>query len=205
MKITGLVDGSANEIVGEPQQTKNCSVTFYGKNGKLIIHERVRLLGANLHIHDDATIEIGAKTLYRGTLRAHVGCTIKLGEAVHCNSHLTISSAEETNVTVGDRCLVSAAVIRPSDMHAIYDRTTGQRVNFGRDVVIGNDVWLAQDCFILKGVTIGEGCAIAARAVVTRDIPPHCIAAGNPARVVRENITWGGDFPLRPRTEGLVK
>jgi len=53
------------------------------------------------------------------------------------------------------------------------------------DVVIGHDVWLGSQCMILSGVTIGHGAVVAARAVVTRDVPPYAIVAGNPARVVR--------------------
>jgi acetyltransferase-like isoleucine patch superfamily enzyme len=43
---------------------------------------------------------------------------------------------------------------------------------------------------ILKGVKIGDGSAIAAGAIVTRDVPPKCLAAGIPARVIKENIEW---------------
>lgn len=53
------------------------------------------------------------------------------------------------------------------------------------DIVIGNDVWLASGCTILSGVGIGDGAAIAARAVVTKDVPPYAIVAGNPAQIVR--------------------
>lgn len=53
------------------------------------------------------------------------------------------------------------------------------------DTVIGPDVWLGSDCQIMPGVTIGAGAIVAARAVVTRDVPPYAIVAGNPARVVR--------------------
>lgn len=59
-----------------------------------------------------------------------------------------------------------------------FDATRG-------DVVIGHDVWLGSQCMILSGVTIGHGAAIAARSVVTKDVPPYAIVAGNPARVVR--------------------
>lgn len=60
--------------------------------------------------------------------------------------------------------------------------------NFGNtrgDVVIGNDVWLGMGCTILSGVTIGHGAVVAACAVVTRDVEPYAIVAGNPARIVR--------------------
>jgi len=51
------------------------------------------------------------------------------------------------------------------------------------DVVIGNDVWLGQNAFILSGVTVGDGAVVAANAVVTKDVPPYSIVAGNPATV----------------------
>ena len=53
------------------------------------------------------------------------------------------------------------------------------------DVSIGHDVWLGSQCMVLSGVTIGTGAVVAARAVVTRDVPPYAIVAGNPARQLR--------------------
>lgn len=53
------------------------------------------------------------------------------------------------------------------------------------DVTIGHDVWLGSGCLILSGVTIGPGAVIGAHAVVTRDVPPYAIVAGNPARLIR--------------------
>jgi acetyltransferase-like isoleucine patch superfamily enzyme len=52
-------------------------------------------------------------------------------------------------------------------------------------VTIGNDVWVAQDAMILSGITIGDGAVIGARCVVTKDVPPYAIVAGNPGRVVK--------------------
>lgn len=53
------------------------------------------------------------------------------------------------------------------------------------DVTIGHDVWLASQCMILSGVTVGHGAVVAARAVVTKDVPPYAIVAGNPAKLLR--------------------
>lgn len=53
------------------------------------------------------------------------------------------------------------------------------------DVVIGNDVWIAEGARILTGVTIGDGAVIGTRAVVTRNIPPYAVAVGIPAKVIR--------------------
>jgi carbonic anhydrase/acetyltransferase-like protein (isoleucine patch superfamily) len=51
--------------------------------------------------------------------------------------------------------------------------------------MIGHDVWVGVDALILSGVTIGNGAVIAARSVVTKDVPPYAIVAGSPARVVK--------------------
>lgn len=56
------------------------------------------------------------------------------------------------------------------------------------DVVIGADVWLGSGCMILSGVRIGPGAVVAARAVVTKDVPPYAIVGGNPARVIRHRF-----------------
>lgn len=57
------------------------------------------------------------------------------------------------------------------------------------DTVIGNDVWLGYDALILPGVSIGDGAVIGARSVVAGDIPPYAIAAGNPARVIKQRFS----------------
>jgi len=56
------------------------------------------------------------------------------------------------------------------------------------DIVIGNDVWIGVNAVILSGVTIGDGAVIGAASVVTRDIPPYTIAAGNPAKPIRKRF-----------------
>ncbi len=53
-------------------------------------------------------------------------------------------------------------------------------------VKIGNDVWIGEGAKILKGVTVGDGAIIGAGSVVTKDVPPYCIAVGVPAKVIKE-------------------
>lgn len=57
----------------------------------------------------------------------------------------------------------------------------------GKDycIRIDNDVWIGAGAIIMNGVHLGEGCVIGAGSVVTKDVPPYTIVAGNPARVVR--------------------
>lgn len=54
-----------------------------------------------------------------------------------------------------------------------------------RKVTIGNDVWIGQRAMIMPGVTIGDGCIIAAGAVVTKDVPPYSIVGRVPASILK--------------------
>ncbi len=54
-----------------------------------------------------------------------------------------------------------------------------------RPITIGNDVWIGEGAFVRRGVTIGDGAIIGARAVVMKDVPPYAIVAGSPAKVIR--------------------
>ena len=57
-------------------------------------------------------------------------------------------------------------------------------------VIIGNHVWIGTRVTILKGVSVGEGFIIGAGSIVTHDVPAHCMVAGNPARVIKIDVSW---------------
>lgn len=57
------------------------------------------------------------------------------------------------------------------------------------DIIIGNDVWIGYEAVIMSGVTIGDGAIVAARAVVTKDVPPYTIVGGVPARLIRKRFS----------------
>lgn len=56
------------------------------------------------------------------------------------------------------------------------------------DTVVGNDVWFGQNVTVLPGIHIGDGVIIAANSVVAKDVPPYCVAGGNPSRVIRQRF-----------------
>lgn len=102
------------------------------------------------------------------------------------------------NVSIGDDVLVSwGATIVDHDSHSLeWDLRRNDVRDWARNhkvwthvptapVVIADKAWIGFNATVLKGVTIGEGAVVAACSVVTRDVPPHALVAGNPARVVR--------------------
>jgi len=57
------------------------------------------------------------------------------------------------------------------------------------DTVVGNDVWLGMEAMVMPGIKIGHGSVVAARSVVTKDVPPYTIVGGNPAKVIRRRFS----------------
>lgn len=104
-----------------------------------------------------------------------------------------------SRIDIGDDVIVSWGVtIVDHNSHSLLWRhrkddvlrwAKGEKVWDGvtiSPVTIGSRVWVGFGATILKGVNVGEGAIVGAGAVVTRDIPPYCVAGGNPARVIRE-------------------
>jgi len=57
-------------------------------------------------------------------------------------------------------------------------------------IIIGDHVWIGMNVTVLKGVTIGDGAVVAAGSMVTKDVPPHSLVAGVPAKVVKTDVEW---------------
>jgi acetyltransferase-like isoleucine patch superfamily enzyme len=91
-------------------------------------------------------------------------------------------------VTIGDRVYTSP-LVQIAAVNHVFDDPTRPFVEQGitaEGITIGDDVWVGAGAIITDGVTIGKGAVVAAGAVVTRDVPPHTLVAGVPARVIRK-------------------
>ncbi|KAF4121391.1 Acetyltransferase (isoleucine patch superfamily) [Geosmithia morbida] len=112
------------------------------------------------------------------------GCNISLGKRFYANFNLTILDC--AIVTIGDRAVFGPNVSLLAATHETEVASRRQGVEYAKPITIGNDCWLGGHVVILPGVTIGDGCTIAASSVVTKDIPSWSVAMGAPARVVKK-------------------
>lgn len=89
---------------------------------------------------------------------------------------------------IGNECWISWNVsILDGDGHNLKHKDFD---NKPEPIIINDKVWIGNNSVILKGVEIGEGSVVGSGSVVTRSVPPNCLVVGNPARIIKENITW---------------
>jgi maltose O-acetyltransferase len=97
-----------------------------------------------------------------------------------------VSLIANKRIEIGDGCQIGdLVVIYDSDFHEIAPATRNRSAGLTAPVRIGNNVWIGSRAMILKGVTIGDNSVVAAMSLVTGSVPPNCIVAGNPAKILR--------------------
>lgn len=146
-----------------------------------------------------AHISVGARTHISGRLITWLpDSRITVGRDCAINARCVIEAFG--TVSVGDECLFGFDVLigdgrghaidwvdRAGDAEIYRNPGTVNHATLTHDpITIGDGVWIGARAIILPGVTIGEGSTIGAASVVTKSVPPFTVAAGNPARVVKE-------------------
>ena len=168
------INGNNNTIViGQGSSIACMELVINGNNHQLFIGEYVQVTGKLAFWFEDSEnqIVIGKYSTF--------GIT-------------NIAIAEpQTKILIGDDCMFANGVsVKNSDFHSIIDIHANQRINPSANVVIGNHVWLGEQCHVLKNVTIHDNSIVALGSIVTKDVPSNCVVAGNPIKVIKENVTW---------------
>ncbi|MFT6601866.1 MAG: acetyltransferase-like isoleucine patch superfamily enzyme [Dokdonia donghaensis] len=148
-----------------------------------------------------AIIEVGNNTLLNSSnygyhINMHSSCKLladregaKIVIGSNCRIHGTCIHAYQS-ISIGDNVLIAANTqIIDGNGHKLSFNNTAERIHTtdnGKPIVIENNVWIGANCFILGGVTIGEGAVISANSVVHKDIKRNTIVGGNPAKLIKD-------------------
>ena len=191
-------DLQANHIVNLP---KNCIVRLeiHGKNNTVefpaVPHPnsdyKIRIFG------DNNTVRLPSADLQH--LDIHIGdseslcrgATLSVGEETQINGAEIYIYEDGSSVTIGKGCLFSwGIVIWCTDTHTVTD-LSGKPLNRGRSIAIGDHVWVGRDVHIGKNSAIPPHSIVGwCSNVMSEFAEPHVVIAGNPAKIVKRNISW---------------
>ena len=123
------------------------------------------------------------------------GGKISIGNNVFIEDAFIFNPHSDAYIDIGNSCMLSDEIsIRNTDGHPIYDVETKEclnKVQYGKGIDIGEHVWIGSGVTLLKNTKIPENSIIGTQAVVTKQFSePNVVIAGNPAKVVKHNITW---------------
>lgn len=173
-KVRFNIIGDENQIMIESGACLN-NVVFYIRGSRHRIH-----IGKNCRINGSATFWFEDSD---GHLEIGEGTTVE-------DAHFAVTEPH-SRIIVGKDCMLSSAIeLRTGDSHSILDAKSGRRLNFARDICIGDHVWIGKHVIILKGVEIGDHSVVATGSIVTKSFGSQIAIGGNPAKVLREGITW---------------
>lgn len=146
------------------------------KESKLFLGPNVSIMpGAYLSVGPQATLMLEEDVATGIDIYITTRCGLKIGKGTMLGHQVKIMDYD------------GHPILRQSDGKILDDGGYG---GIKRPITIGRNVWIGFRSTILKGVNIGEGAIIGANSVVTKDVPPFAMVAGNPARVILEGVQW---------------
>lgn len=168
-----------------------CFCRHFKKCGKeLMVGKRAMLRGLNyVMLGDNVSFDDGVCLTLWPEFSSDYPPSMSIGN--NCNfgayNHITCVNC----ICIGDNCLTGKYVTISDNSHGNTDAVSLSMPPNNRAVVskggvkIGNNVWIGDKATILPGVTIGNGCIVAANSVVTKSVPDNCVVAGVPAIIVK--------------------
>lgn len=159
------ITGGGRLIFGAtwPHSISKPSQLVVARDGKLMLEGTSKLChGANVSVASGARLNL-------------LGCFVNNNANIACYHKISIGSGSVISENV---------IIRDDDGHSIPGK-----LPYG-EIKIGEHVWIGMNVIILKNVTIGDGAIVAAGSVVTRSVDANCMAAGNPARIIKRDVLW---------------
>lgn len=158
--------------VGDDVSLRRCSFRFLGSNNHVEIHSTAKLQDMTFWMEGD-------------------GNRIVIGKGTTTHGKIQLAACEGTSIMIGKDCMFSHDIyVRTTDSHPIYNKD-GLRINPAEDIHIGDHVWIGMQSLILKGVVIPDGSVVGARSLVNKSFDvDEAIYAGQPAKLVKENMRW---------------
>lgn len=142
----------------------------------------------NVYIGNNVTIYFNSRIqLFPDSVNANKKISVQIEDGVWIGQGFSLLAGED--ITIGKDTVIASDVLITSENHSMdpeSDIPYKDQELIRKPVIIGKGCWIGEKVCILPGVTIGDKCVIGASSVVTKSIPDYCIAAGNPAKIIKK-------------------
>jgi acetyltransferase-like isoleucine patch superfamily enzyme len=125
------------------------------------------------------------------------GANIEIGNNFFANYNCVM--LDVARITIGDNVMCATNVSLLTAGHPLHPQSRNSGYEYGIEIRIGHNVWLGANVVVNPGVQVGDNVVVGAGSVVTRDIPPNVVAAGNPCRVLRQITEADRPFYFKDR------
>lgn len=207
------VCGHGNQLdFAEDTNLTKCDIMINGENNKIIFASRADFHKNNIAIYgDNNIIEIGSCHDFKADIMVGITChnkvnnsRIRIGNECSSNGISLLIMEPDSSIVIGDDCMFSSGIeIWASDTHSVTD-LEGNLLNYGKDIEIGNHVWVGLGVKIGKNVKIADNSLVGWGSVVTKRFEePNVVIAGVPAQVVKKGINWDRRSPYNYKHDYL--
>ena len=137
------------------------------------------LLGENL----------GQNVVFGNNVSAGGSKILKIGHNSYIGSNVLLGYSQGGKIVIGEGALIAESVIFVNFQHEYRDKTKPYREQGNilpyKDTILGDNVWIGARAIVMNGIQIGDNAIIGSGAVVTKDVPPNCVVAGVPAKIIK--------------------
>lgn len=169
--------GNAHNIPSDKQREAEALVWEYNQTRPTEIEKQRELLKKILGTYND-------KVFIQHGIHFDFGFNTHFLGMAYINFNVTI--LDTSPVTIGDRCFIAPGVVISCAAHPVNSEQRGLGMEISKPITIGEGVWIGANATVCGGVLIGDHSVIGAGAVVLKDVPDDCVAAGVPAHVIRK-------------------
>ena len=127
---------------------------------------------------------VGSNVVINKPFHCDYGCNISIGDNFYANYDCIFLDVNK--ITIGNNVFLGPRVCLYTAGHPIDKDVRNTQLEYGKPIIIGDDVWIGGNSVVLPGVTIGSNVVIGAGSIVNKDIPSNVVACGNPCKVIRK-------------------
>lgn len=179
-----------------PKYIKGLRIKFNGNNNLITLYAPINFVSSDISLYEDCNVVIKPSKHISINCNAYKKSKLIIEENVWIGSaFIQMMNKQDTSLEIKKNSALSTNVnIWTTDTHNIYDKNSGELTNnLSSKVILGEHCWIGANATLLKNARIPDGAIVGFGSVVTSKFDtPNTVIAGNPAKIVKENVSWEG-------------